>query len=376
MALTQLTGALSGHADTRLAEVVETLERRLTADPDLSFQIAGYVGGDLVLDAWGGPHLGEDSLIVPYSTSKNTIGMTIALLVQQGKLDLDAPVARYWPEFTGQGKAGVTVRQLLSHQAGLPEATPRLTWDELLDHHAGAERLAASWPLWQPGSGFGYHAVTIGNLADELVYRVTGQTLHEVYEREWRAPHDLDFYLGLPEGLEGRRVDVLPITEPEGESRPEPRPMMTYVMGPRDGEDVDLANGERSWRFGHPAVSATASARGIAGLFAVAVTGRDGQPPVLDAETVMAVGQQQVRGVDEVLNLPDRAHGIVFQKQSAALDWGGVRSFGHDGAAGAIGCCDPEAGVAFGYTIARGPWPGGADPAGLAVARALGKLAN
>lgn len=374
MALTDLSGALAGRADARLSEIVDSLEGRLAADPDLSFQIAAHVGGDLVLDAWGGPHLGAESLIVPYSVSKNTIGFSVALLVQQGRLDLDAPVADYWPEFGGQGKAGVTVRQLLSHQAGLPEATPKLTWAELLDHHAGAARLAASWPLWRPGSGFGYHAITIGNLADELVFRVTGSTLHDWYEAELRAPNELEFYLGLPEGLEKRRVDVLPIVPPPGVERPEPQPMLGYVMGPRPGPEVDLANGEESWRYGHPAGSATASARGIAGLFAAAVTGRDGAPPLLTADTVFAVGQQQVRGTDEVLGLPDRAHGVVFQKASQALAWGGPRSFGHDGAAGAVGCVDPDTGVAFGYTIARGPWPGGADPAALAVARALGRL--
>jgi exodeoxyribonuclease-3 len=152
--------------------------------------------------------------------------------------------------------------------------------------------------------------------------------------------------------------------------------MLGYVMGPRPGPEVDLANGEESWRYGHPAGSATASARGIAGLFAAAVTGRDGAPPLLTADTVFAVGQQQVRGTDEVLGLPDRAHGVVFQKASQALAWGGPRSFGHDGAAGAVGCVDPDTGVAFGYTIARGPWPGGATPGPRRRPRASGVCAG
>ena len=192
----QLTGPLHGAADPRLEQIVTRLGRYLRLDPDLSFQVAAYVDGRPVLDAWGGPHLREDSLMVPYSTSKNTIGVTIGLLVERGLLDLDAPVAEYWPEFGAAGKARVTVRQLLSHQAGLPEANPKLSWEEVLDHHAGAQRLAATTPLWFPGSAFGYHGITIGNLADELVYLVTGETLHEVYECEVRAPLGAEFHLG------------------------------------------------------------------------------------------------------------------------------------------------------------------------------------
>src|SRR4051812_17318039 len=122
-----LTGALHGRASERLTSVVERLERELEADPDLSFQVAAYRHGALVLDAWGGPHLDEQSLTVPYSVTKNVIGVAVGLLVQRGELDLDAPVAQYWPEFAAKGKDAVTVRQLLSHQAGLPQAAPGLT---------------------------------------------------------------------------------------------------------------------------------------------------------------------------------------------------------------------------------------------------------
>lgn len=189
MKLSELQGPLSGRADAGLEEVVARLDRLLSADPDLSFQVAAYVNGQLALDAYGGPHLGRDSLIVPYSTSKNIIGVSVGLLVERGLLDLDATVASHWPEFAQAGKERVTVRQLLSHQAGLPEAQPRLTWGELLDHHKGAERLAATQPLWHPGSAFGYHGLTIGNLAAELVFRITGRTPSSSRSRasSWRG---------------------------------------------------------------------------------------------------------------------------------------------------------------------------------------------
>lgn len=372
--MTELTGILHGRADARLDAVVARLTGFLAADPDLSFQVAAFHRGAPVIDAWGGPHLTEHSVIVPYSVTKNTIGLAIGLLLERGEVDLDARVAHYWPEFAARGKAAVTVRQLLSHQAGLPQTDVPLSWDELLDRHAAAARLAGTTPFWHPGSAFGYHAITIGNLADELVFRITGSTLHEFYEREIRAPHGIDFHLGLPPELEAHRADVLPMIQPvSASSTPAFSALGPKVFGGA-GTDVDLGNSPRSWRYGHPGGSGAGSARGLARLFAVMVTGADGEPPLLGADTIAAIGQQQVRGYDEVLHQHDRAHAIVFQKPSQQLAFGGPRSFGHDGAAGALACVDPDTGLAFAWTIARGPWPGGADPRAVALAADLGRI--
>ena len=369
-------GRLEGHLDDSLTWVVDLLVQHLDADPDYSFQVAAYRDGEPVLDLWAGPRLRQDSLMVPYSVSKNTIGFTIGLLLERAEIDLDERVAAYWPEFADKGKAEVTVRQLLSHQAGLARATPPLTVDELLDHHAGAARLAASRPQWHPGSAFGYHAQTIGNLGDELVFRVTGKTLHEVYEEEIRSPFGLEFHLGLPPELEERRVPLLPMVRPpSAEDAPHWAPYAS-ALALADAEGFDYGNDERSWRFGHPAGSATASARGIAGLFAAGVTGLGGKPPFLSPDTVEQIGQQQVRGYDNVLGLDGRAHSIVFQHHSAQLDWGGPNSFGHDGAFGCVGTVDPDTGLAFGYIVAEAPWPGGADPRAIELAKELNRRAG
>ncbi|MGC5221352.1 serine hydrolase domain-containing protein [Micromonospora sp. DT81.3] len=370
----ELGARLRGRADRRLGEIVDRLDGFLAQDPDLSFQVAAIHGGVVVLDAWGGPHLSADSVTVPYSVTKNTIGLSIGLLVQMGELDLDERVAHHWSEFARYGKGHVTVRQLLSHQAGLPQATPALSAAELLDQHVAAERLAASPPFWHPGSAFGYHGITIGNLASELIFRVTGRTLQEYYEAEIRAPHDIDFFLGLPPAQDVRRAPTLPMIRPVADASP----LYTSLLGPivfaAPGPAVDLANDEVSWRFGHPAVSGAGTARGLARLMAAAVTGVDGAAPFLSADTVFAIGQQQVRGYDEVLGQPDRAHAIVFQKPTPSLAFGGPRAFGHDGAMGALACVDPDTGVAFAWTIARGPWPGGGDPRAVALAAELGTL--
>lgn len=364
--------ALDGTWDARLDAAVATLAGEVERDGDFSFQAVALVHGAPVLDVWGGPHLGRDSIIVPYSVTKTTIGIVIGLLVQRGLLDLDEAVAAYWPEFAAVGKGRVTVRQLLSHQAGLPQATPALSWAEVLDDHAAAARLAASSPLWHPGSAFGYHAVTMGNLAAELVFRVTGSTMQQFFEAEVRAPHALDFHLGLPADQEHRRVEVLPMVPPADLAGPLSLPSLIgrLALTPA-GPPLDFANDPASYRFGHPAGSGIGSARGIARMLALAVTGLEGVPPLLEARTVQLLGQQQVHGFDEVLGQQDRAHSIVFQKPTFGYPFGGVRAIGHDGAQGCLGIVDPDTGVAFAYTVARGPWPGGADPRAVALAAEL-----
>ena len=144
------------------------------------------------------------------------------------------------------------------------------------------------------------------------------------------------------------------------------------VMMGMAGTAVDLANDPASWRFGHPAGSGTGTARGLAKLLAGAVTGIGGASPLLSADTVEIIGQQQVHGYDQVLAQPGRAHSIIFQKPTTLMPFGGPRAFGHDGAAGAFASADPDTGLTFAYTIARGPWPGGGDPRAITLAADMG----
>ena len=203
---------------------------------------------------------------------------------------------------------------------------------------------------------------------------MTGRTLREYYEQEIRHPLDVDFFLGLPREHEHRLVPVLPMIRPVSDGSTIYGSALGPVVFTMAGPHVDFANDPVSWRFGHPAGSGSGSARGLARLLAAMVTGVDGAAPVLSADTVEIIGQQQVRGYDEVLGQPGRSHSIVFQKPTAAMAFGGPRAFGHDGAAGAFASVDPDTGLAFAYTIARGPWPGGGDPRAIALAADLGTL--
>ncbi|MEU1676720.1 serine hydrolase domain-containing protein [Streptomyces roseifaciens] len=137
--------------------------------------------------------------------------LVVALLVQDGVLDLDREVAAYWPEFAAEGKGRLTLRELLAHRSGVVGVDGGFTTEELADDRLMAARLAAQRPFWEPGTAYGYHAFVIGALTGEVVRRVTGRSIQEIYEERIRAPYGLDFHLGLPEALEARCAGVLPL---------------------------------------------------------------------------------------------------------------------------------------------------------------------
>src|SRR5689334_10380954 len=178
------------------------------ADPTYSAQLAAYVGDELVVDLTGGTGMQPDSLLPVYSSSKGATAVVIALLVQRGQLDLDATVATYWPEFAQAGKSAVTVRQLLSHQAGLPGVDGGFTWEELLAHTPLAERLAAQRPFWYPGQAFLYHGLTIGVLADELIRRIDGRPVADALRQDVTGPRRIDLWMGTPASEDHRVVDA------------------------------------------------------------------------------------------------------------------------------------------------------------------------
>jgi CubicO group peptidase (beta-lactamase class C family) len=340
-------------------------------------QIAAYVGSEKVIDVAIGDSVHRDSLMIPFSVSKNSIAMSVGLLLERAQLDLDERVAHYWPEFGAAGKEMATVRQLLSHQVGLPQTDPALSLEELADDQAAAERLAAQRPIWFPGKAVGYHALTIGVLASELVRRITGHGLREFFETEIRAPRSLDFYLGLPEELESRTVELtreaqtlsageLPFPRRRGQLGLH---VMGGVSGSKESEEDRRLRGRRDRALGLPGAMATVSARGVAALFAEATVGV-ARPPFLSTETIDQLAQLQAAGTDLVIGV-ERRYAIVFQKPSPGLEFGGFRAFGHDGVGGALGFHDPETQISFGYTVRKMPSPGGADKRAIQIAQRL-----
>ncbi|WP_158563906.1 serine hydrolase domain-containing protein [Jiangella anatolica] len=350
--------------------VADTLRRQAEADPSFSAQVCVEVGGAPVVDAWIGPELDRDSLVCLFSSSKGLSALSLALLVQRGRLELDRPVADYWPEFAAAGKAGITVRTVLTHQAGLPEVDGGLSWKDLVDGHA-EERLAAQRPLWRPGSAFGYHAATLGVLMGELCRRVTGESLQAFYERELRRPVDADAYLGLPEEHEPRVVEVpVPDLSALAGAMPVDQGQLADLIAGliTDPEAyTELTHSRRARALGLPALGGVGSARGLARVYSSAVIGAD-RPPVLDAATVAEFGQVHCDGTDLCSGLVQR-FGVVFQKPLPRRPFASYQAIGHDGAGGSLAFADPQVGMAFGFITNRLAPPGG-EPRADELARA------
>ena len=362
--------------------VAEEFGRLLAQERDARGQFCAYLRGQRVVDLWGGDGVAPDDLQGVFSSSKGVSAICIALLVQQGALDLDAPVSRYWPEFAGGGKGDVAVRVALSHQAGIPGVEPQLTLEQIIDHDAVAARLAAQVPHWRPGKAHGYHGLTIGTIMDELVRRIAGIPIAEFFRKEVGDPRGIDFYLRTPEDVDPRVRMLLPADPTPEQQLLGGQPMPPDSLG---GMTFNLATGApmrteplpniRAVRAsGQAAVAGVGSARGLARLYAMCFGAVDGFTRLLSDATIAQVTQIQTVGEDLVLRVTTR-YGVVFQKADDRLTYGSHQAFGHDGAGGSIGIADPWHDVSYAWIPRRMSFPGGADARGLGLARIVRECA-
>ncbi|MFJ6742364.1 serine hydrolase domain-containing protein [Streptomyces sp. NPDC091279] len=352
---------------------------------DYEGQLCAYVNGRRVVDLWAGDGTEATSLYAAYSATKGAAHLVVALLVQDGTLELDRKVTYYWPEFAAESKAGVTLRELLAHRAGLIGTDTGFSPAELLDDRLIAERLADQRPFWRPGATFGYHATTIGALSGEVVRRATGRTLQEVYEERVRAPYALDFHMGLPAVHDPRFRSTLPMAPtPEQRSLLGELPSGTHsVSGIAFNRhaavptDLESLPNDRLLRAKGPAsVGGVASARGLAGLYAAAISEVGERAPLLKPDTVAEVGQFHSVGYDVVARA-HRAFGLGFQLPADTLyPFLGAGTFGHSGVAGCQAFADPRAGLAYGYTRRRFAFPGGAAPENERLVLAVHRAAS
>jgi CubicO group peptidase (beta-lactamase class C family) len=328
---------------------------------------AVHVAGRKVVDLWGGaadagtgrPYA-EDTLQLIFSSTKGPAAVCANLLAQRGDLDVDAPVADYWPEFASAGKADVPVRWLLCHKAGLPVVDADLTLEQVLAWDPIVEALAAQAPIWEPGTAHGYHALTYGWLVGEVVRRVTGKTLGEHFAVEVAEPLGLELWIGLPEAEEHRVAPLITMGVP---SDPEARKLYDQFMGPETltgrallGPSLVFGS-EGVWnrRDVHaaevPAANGIGTARSLSRLYAGLIGEVDGVR-ILSPATVDAARTVQTEGADRVLFFESK-FGLGFLCSSPFSPYGGPGGFGHSGAGGSVGFADPEAGVAFAYVMNR-----------------------
>jgi CubicO group peptidase (beta-lactamase class C family) len=320
--------------------------------------VVDLVGG--LADATTGRAWSAGTIVPVFSTTKGATATCANLLVQRGRMDPDAPVATYWPEFAANGKKGVLVRHVLSHTAGLPVVEGAFTLDQALDWFPVVEQLATQAPRWESGTQVGYHMRSYGWLVGELVRRIDGRTLGRFFRDEVADPLHLDFWIGLPEAFESRVGRIIPPPEPED---PEVRALMAAVMAPGTlmGDALtgpaDLFHYDEMWnsRAVHaaelPSSNGIASAHAVARMYASLIGPVDGVR-TLAADTIARATTALIEGTDVVIGAPMR-YGLGYSLGDALSSAAPSTGFGHSGAGGSLGFADPAAGLGFGYVMSR-----------------------
>ena len=297
---------LSGLCDDRFTAVREAFAANFAQGVDVGASVAVYLDGEPVVDLWGGfadrdqtVPWQRDTIINVWSTTKTMTFVAALMLADRGELDLDAPVARYWPEFASNGKDGVLVRHVMAHTAGLSGWQEQVAPEDLYDWDKVTSLLAAQEPWWEPGNGSGYHAITQGYLMGELVRRITGQSFGTFFRHEIAEPLGADFHVGFGPELDDRVALVITPPRPE---RPEvfPPMMLRTMTNP-------LLNAKQSWdrawrQAEIPAAGGHGNARSVAAVQSVLSAGGEARGVRLFSEaTARRVLEQQAYGADMVI---------------------------------------------------------------------------
>ncbi len=345
---------VAGTTDASFTLVREAFEQVAADEPGLSAQLCIYHQGVPVVDLWTGDEMSADALTAAYSVSKGAAYLVIALLVQDGLVDPNAPVTTYWPELVAAKNSTLSVADLLGHRAGLIGVKGGFTPEEVADDELIAARLETQEPYWEPGSAHGYHALTNGALAGEIARRVTGSTLHELFEARVRAPFDLDFYLGLPEAEDHRYITVQPPLGDAPPAIPPPDSLLAIALNihaPIPTNIYTFPNERFVREKGQSSGGGIGSARGIARMYAAAI-GVDGREPLLNPETIEVITTPQQAGIDMVFGIESQFM-LGFVDMYAGNPNAVARTFGHTGATGSLGFADPANALAYGYTRRR-----------------------
>ena len=360
---------IGGTVDPRFAAVRHAFAENFAERDEVGAAVCVSVDGQVVVDLWGGyadrhqrRQWQPDTLVNGFSVGKGFIALLVAQVVGDRSLELDAPVATIWPDFAQAGKGSITVRQLLTHQAGLPAIRHRLPPDSMFDWASMTATLAAEAPWWEPGLAHGYHVNTYGFLVGEVLRRVTGRSPGDLLRRRVAGPLGADVRLGLPASDDHRVADFLWPGDPPAEAAPErddgqpiePIELMRYnaYFNPSGLSGAGVVN-TRAWRAAEmPSTNTHASARGVARVYAALAAGGtlDGIS-IVDPVALAEATTEQVHGPDVVLDRTSR-FGLGFQLTQVDRPLGPNRGgFGHFGAGGSLGFADPDSGVAFGYVM-------------------------
>jgi CubicO group peptidase (beta-lactamase class C family) len=359
------TPKIEGTCDSRFNRVRDAFAESFSRFGETGASLALTLDNKPVLDLWAGvadPATGKpwqrDSIANVYSTTKGMTAICALRLVGEGRLDLDAPVAKYWPEFAQAEKEALPVRWLLSHRAGLPAVSRPLTSNAMYEWDTMTAALAEQKPWWKPGARHGYHAVTYGWLVGEVVRRITGKSLGTYLRDEVAGPLGADVHIGLAPEHDARVAPLIPPPPPSAEEMnlfteilkdPESLLAKTFLNPMVALTDVNT----RHWRGAEiPAANGHTNARALARVYgALSSGGKADGVKVLTPSAIEIGYTEQSVGPDAVLPLYTRI-GIGFFLSTPEEKLGpNPRSFGHGGMGGSLGFADPDTRLGFGYVM-------------------------
>ena len=305
---------LLGKCDDRFAGVRDALARNLDAGEELGASLVLDIDGEIVVDLWGG--FSDEAKTIPWSehtitnvwsTTKTVTSLAALMLVDRGKLDVNAPVASYWPEFAAQGKQDILVRHVMSHASGVSGLDQPAVAEDLYDWTAATSRMAGQAPWWPPGTASGYHALNYGHLVGELVRRISGQTLKQFVAEQIAGPLGADFQIGAAERDWDRISPVVPPPPlPFDFGALDPlSPTVRTLTGPLVPAEIANTPGWRRADLG--AVNGHGNARSVARVMSVVARGGevDGVR-LLSQDTIDLIFSEQQNGIDLVLGVPLR----------------------------------------------------------------------
>jgi CubicO group peptidase (beta-lactamase class C family) len=346
---------VEGLCPPRFAGLRDAFVANFTKLGDIGASVAVTLDGEVVVDLWGGfvdeqrqTRWRSDTIAGVASTTKTATALCALLLADRGEIDLDAPVARYWPEFAAAGKGGVLIRHLLGHTSGLPGWSAKIAFEDLYDWDRATSLLAAQEPWWTPGTASAYHAVTQGFLAGEVVRRVTGQSLGTFLAREIAGPLGADFHIGLDPSQFRRIAPAVPNPEPPAALGDETTIWGRIAFNPRLPSPEDL---DARWLTAEiPAGNGVGNARSIAVLQSVlACGGEPGGRRLMSQEGCEAVLRQQSDGVDLAFLTPVRwAMGFALQLGELSF---GPRACFWGGSGGSLVVVDLQRRMTFAYVM-------------------------